>query len=118
MKRSLEKNLENMSSDERKNATTQLRQIVQEIQKYASSYFWEPQPRAGMRRSSEFDHYVVVTLGSDQIEFTSSYRESCRNCYYSKTLLFNGNKTTRTLLNNIIAKLEALDANGQASPVA
>ena len=103
MKRSLEKNLESMTTDEREDAIKQLSSIVQEIAKYSRSYLWEGHGKTCWSTD------VTVQLGSDVIEFRSSYYESYRHCYYKKTLTFNGNRTTCTLVKNIIERLRALN---------
>ncbi len=104
MKRSLERNLEIMLPSDREVAIQKLRQIKCEIEKYSQSFFWQGHGRT--RWSTE----IEVQLGADVIRFSSSYHESYRNCYYSKSLTFNGKKTTCLLVNNIISKLQELNA--------
>ena len=106
MKKTLEKNLKSMSREERNEAIGQLDSIVDEVEKYRSSYWWTPSHVAAIRYAKAFEHKITVQLGTDTVSFVSNYSESCKNCYYTKDLCFNGNRTNITLLKNIIAKLE------------
>lgn len=102
MEKRLKAAIESMSSDERAVALEQLQRIVGEIELYRSSYFRTPHLDASSRRRSEFDSVENVILGDNKIHFRSRYRESCRCCYYSRTLTYNGAATTTTRLKNII----------------
>lgn len=103
MKRSLEKNLEAMTPTERDAAIDQLQKITWEIAKYSRSFLWEGHGK------TKWSTRITVELGTDIIEFSSDYYESYRHCYYSKSLTHNGNRTSRTLVKNIIAKLRELN---------
>ena len=103
MKRSLEKNLEAMTPTERDEAIEQLQKITWEITKYSRSFLWEGHGKTKWSTS------ITVELGTDIIKFNSNYYESYRHCYYSKSLTHNGNRTTCTLIKNIIAKLRELN---------
>lgn len=109
MDRKLSKTIEALTADERKLIKDKLAKIVNEINKYKNSYFWSPSSIAVLRRRNEFEHNETIQLGSYEITFTSSYRESCHNCYYRKELCLNGKKTNTTRLNNIITKIEELE---------
>jgi hypothetical protein len=100
-----------MTPAEREVAIEKLRQIRWEIAKYSKAYFWEGHGKT--RWSTE----IEVQLGADVIRFSSSYHESYRNCYYSKSLTFNGKKTTCTLVNNIINKLQELNAASEQEDI-
>lgn len=104
MKRSLEKNLISMSVAEREEAIGKLIDITREIEKYSHSFFWQGHGK------TDWSTHITVQLGTDVIEFDSDYHESYKHCYYYKTLTFNGEKTTRLLLKNIVAKLRELNA--------
>lgn len=97
--------LEAMTPGERDNVISSLQQIVDEIERYRNSYFWQPDCSASGRRRRAFDHEVNLVIGNDTIKFTSQYWESCRNCYYTKELLYNDVKTNTTRLKNIIQKV-------------
>jgi len=111
MKRSLEKNLEAMTPAEREDAIQTLSEITWEIAKYSHSYLWEGHGKI------KWNTDITVQLGTDVIVFWSSYYESYRHCYYTKSLTFNGQKTTRTLVKNIIEKLQALNASADEEPI-
>ena len=103
MKQSLEKNLKSMSPSERNEAIEKLQKITWEITKYSRSFVWEGHGK------TKWSTRTTVELGTDIIEFSSDYYESYRHCYYSKSLTHNGNRTTCTLVKNIIAKLRELN---------
>ena len=103
MKRSLEKNLEAMTPAERDDAIDKLQKITWEITKYSRSFLWEGHGK------TKWSTRITVELGTDIIEFSSDYYESYRHCYYSKSLTHNGNRTSRTLIKNIIDKLRELN---------
>ena len=105
MTKTLERNLVAMTLAEREVAIEKLCQIRREITKYSKSYFWKGHGK------TRWQTQLTVELGTDVIAFRSDYHESYRNCYYSKSLTFNGKKTTCTLVNNIIDKLCELNAN-------
>ena len=109
MEKKLIKAIEAMTAEERKLVLEKLTFIVDEIDKYRNAYFWSPSRIAIHRRLNEFEHSETVMIGEYEIAFTSSYRESCHNCYYSKDLSFNGKKTNTTRLRNIIAKINELE---------
>lgn len=109
MEKRLVRTIEAMSSEERKLVAKKLTCIVNEIEKYRNAYFWSPSRIAVHRRLNEFEHSETVAIGEYEITFTSRYRESCQNCYYSKELCFNGKKTNTTRLNSIIAKIKELE---------
>lgn len=111
MKRSLERNLESMSSAEREEAIQKLSKITWEIAKYSHSYLWEGHGK------TKWSTDITVQLGTDVIAFWSSYHESYRHCYYTKSLTFNGNKTTCTLLKNVIEKLKSLNSTADEEPI-
>ncbi|MBE6916478.1 MAG: hypothetical protein E7470_01060 [Ruminococcaceae bacterium] len=111
MKRSLEKNLEAMTPEEREVAIRELSKITWEIAKYSHSYLWEGHGKTNWSTD------VKVQLGTDVIAFWSSYHESYRHCYYTKSLTFNGNKTTCALLKNIIEKLRSLNGVAEEEPI-
>ncbi len=109
MDKKLERNLITMTPAEREVAIEKLRQIRWEIAKYSKAYFWEGHGK------TQWQTQLTVELGTDVIAFWSNYHESYRNCYYSKSLTLNGRKTTCLLVNNIIAKLQELNAAEQES---
>lgn len=96
--------LEAMTLEERDNIISSLQQIVDEIERYRNSYFWQPDCTASGRRRRAFEHKIELAIGNDIIKFTSQYSESCRHCYYTKELLYNDVKTNTTRLKNIIQK--------------
>lgn len=109
MEKKLIKAIEAMSADERRTVKEKLTSIVDEIDKYRHSYFWNPSSIAVLRRKNEFEREEIINIGEYKITFQSRYRESCQHCYYTTDLLFNGNKTNTTRLNNIIAKIKELE---------
>jgi len=111
MTKTLERNLIAMTPAEREVAIEKLRQIRWEIAKYSKAYFWEGHGK------TRWQTQLMVELGTDVIAFWSDYHESYRNCYYSKSLTFNGKKTTCTLVNNIINKLQELNAAVEQEPI-
>lgn len=104
MTKTLERNLIAMTPAEREVAIQKLRQIKREIERYSQSYFWEGHGK------TRWQTQLTVELGTDVIAFWSDYHESYRRCYYTKSLTFNGKKTTCLLVNNIINKLQELNA--------
>lgn len=109
MDRKLVKAIEAMTVKERMLVLEKLTFIIDEIDKYRNAYFWSPSRIAIHRRLNEFEHSETVVIGEYEITFTSRYRESCHNCYYSKDLCFNGKKTNTKKLINIIAKIKELE---------
>jgi hypothetical protein len=106
--------LDALPTEEKKQVINQLTRIVAEIEKYKYAFTWTPGLRAHERRSREFDTDITVKLGDDVIEFWSTYHESCRYCYYSKSLTYNENRTNTTRLKNIIAYLQEALSREQA----
>jgi len=106
--------LDALPVEEKKDVIKQLSRIVAEIERYSHSFNWTPGDRAHERRSREFNTDITVKLGDDVIEFWSRYRESCRHCYYSKSLTYNDNRTNTTRLKNIVAYLQEALSREQA----
>lgn len=111
MDKKLERNLIAMTPTEREVAIQKLRQIKWEIEKYSQSFFWEGHGK------NRWQTQLTVELGTDVIAFWSDYHESYRRCYYTKSLTHNGKKTTCTLVNNVINKLQELNAAIEQEPI-
>lgn len=111
MDRKLENNLIAMTPAEREIAIQKLQQIKWEIARYANYFFWE-----GHGKTQRQTH-LTIELGTDVIEFRSNYHESCKNCYYTKSLTRNGKKTTCLLVNHIIERLQELNGPIPQEPI-
>lgn len=111
MKHSLERNLAAMTPAQREVAIQQLHQVEQEITKYSKAYFWEG------RGKVQWETKMRIELGTDVIDFYSKYHETSRRCYYTKSLMLNGEKISHTVVTDIFDKLCDLNANIAPEPI-
>lgn len=78
-----------------------LQNMINESEKYRNSYFWTPHSLSSSRRYAAFEHSYDVSIGDIKIIFDSSYSESCRHCYYQKTISINNAVTTLTKVKTV-----------------
>ena len=79
--------------------------MIHESEKYQNSYFWTPHNSSSRRIYAGFEHFYEVSIGDIKIIFDSSYSESCRHCYYQKTISINNGVTTLTKVKTIYDEL-------------
>ena len=102
----IKKEAKNLTLEEIKDAIAILQTIIKESEKYQNSYFWTPHGTSHGRSYARFVHSYKVTIGEVQISFESSYSESCRNCYYQKSIFINDSATTLTTVKTVKNELE------------
>lgn len=75
-------------------------------ERYKKAYFWSPPGNAGSRRREESrfaqqnPSYRIEKDGK-VIEVHPAYSLSCKNCYYSLTVLVNGKKADVRAIKNL-----------------
>ena len=104
----IQKEAKNLTVEEIKTAITTLETMINESEKYRNSYFWSPHSTSHGRSYAGFSHSYHVFIGDVQITFESSYSESCRNCYYQKTIFINDSITTLTTVKTVLDELEKI----------
>lgn len=104
----IQKEAKNLTIEEIKTAIATLQTMINESEKYRNSYFWSPHGTSRGRSYAGFSHSYHVYIGDVQITFESSYSESCRNCYYQKSIFMNEATTTLTTVKTVKNELERL----------
>lgn len=104
----IQKEAKNLTIEEIKAAITTLETMINESEKYRNSYFWFPHGTSRGRSYAGFSHSYHVYIGDVQITFESSYSESCRNCYYQKSIIINESTTTLTTVKTVLDELEKI----------
>lgn len=86
-----------------------LKKFVAHCNYYKGSYFWTPFRKADDRRKSEekaeFEE-VEFEYMNNNYKISASATVSCKNFYFDKVIKRNGEKTTMTVIKNLIKKLE------------
>lgn len=104
----IQKEVKNLAKEEIRDALTILQVIINESTKYKNSYFWSPNSTSAGRSYAGFEHSYRVCIGNVEITFESTYSESCRNCYYQKSIFVNDTSTTLTTIKTIHNELESI----------
>lgn len=86
-----------------------LRNFVAHCEYYKGSFFWTPYQKAVDRRKSEdkaeFEEVTFEYMNSTY-KISASATVSCKNFYFDKVIKRNDEKTTMTVIKNLIKKLE------------
>lgn len=86
-----------------------LESIIATAEKFKSAYFFTPPGNASERRSYE-EHYSIPFFAFEYngIEYTCEYRISCscRNVYARGIYTRNGNRTTLTVIKNVLKRMK------------
>lgn len=70
--------------------------------KYKGSYFWRPPSTASQRRSQEFDHCIIFEFDGDVYELDQSLEFTCKNVYWTSSVLVNGKKKDIRIVKNLL----------------
>jgi len=97
-------NVTNRTSLQAKNAISK---ILDTCEYYKNSYFWDSARSASNRRSNEVNFKgqnptVGFITKRGLIEVSFSYSESCKNVYFSKTILLDEKVTNIRVLKSIL----------------
>jgi hypothetical protein len=78
---------------------TQLEDMIEHWEKFASCYFWSPPGRATARRSEERRHYRDIDFRVDgkPVKYEVDVSCSCKNYYCTRTLTVEGDKKAQGL---------------------
>lgn len=86
-----------------------LKEFVAHCDYYKGSFFWTPYLKAADRRKSEekaeFEE-VEFEYMDNNYKISASAIVSCKHFYFDKVIKRNGEKTTMTVIKNLIKKLE------------
>jgi hypothetical protein len=104
----IQREAKDLKMEEIKSAIGILQGMINESEKYRNSYFWYPHSTSRGRNYAGFNHSYHVFIGDVQITFESSYSESCRNCYYQKSIFVNEATTTLTTVKTVLDELEKI----------
>ena len=86
------------------NSMTTVQDFLSNDAKFKNSYFWTPPSSASCRRAMEFDDCIKIEVNGNTYELKQSVSCSCRNVYYSKSIIKNGRVTNLTALKNDMKK--------------
>lgn len=86
------------------NSMTTVQDFLANDMKFKNSYFWTPPSSASSRRAMEFDDSIMVEVNGNAYELKQSISCSCKNVYYSKSIVKNGKVTNLTALKNDMKK--------------
>lgn len=100
--------LNNVKEEEAKDALTTINGIRMIDNKYKNAYFWTPGRIASCRRAREFEEEFEFVLNGNKFVYSCSYSESCRNCYFNKSVYCNDKAITMRTINTLEKKLKAI----------
>ncbi len=78
------------------------REALGTCERYRSCYFWSNTGSASQRRREEFDTCEAFTWQGREIEVSQSLSISCRNFYFRSHVTRDGQRSTSTVLRNIL----------------
>ena len=87
-----------------------LNEIVDQHERFKSSYMWSPPGAASMRRNYERDNSIEplnFKFDRDQYAIEQNVDCSCRNIYYRFSIHRNGEKKNIRALKSLIKDMEA-----------
>lgn len=93
--------LKNVKQEEVEKALIKIKEIQAIDEKYKNAYFWTPNRVAALRHNREKNDTITFSINEDIFTFEYSYHESCRNCYYMKTIKCNNEKITMRTINTL-----------------
>jgi hypothetical protein len=78
------------------------RATIANADKYKGCYFWTRTGNASSRRREEFDDSADFTAAGKKYEVRQVLSISCKNYYFSTTVMVDGNKSNITALKKFI----------------
>mgnify|MGYP000919456446 FL=1 len=97
----------NITNRMSKQARKAVENAIATNKKYSDSYFFKPGCTSGTRRGNE-ERFAKenpdfsLQKGEDTIDVKFSYSESCKNVYYSLTVMVNDEKKDIRALKNLL----------------
>ena len=94
------------SDTETNDALNKIRQIQAIEAYYHDSFFWTPKPKTGDRSNRTRDETISFKLGDDYFSYRYQYKETFRNCYFSKQIAHNGVRITMRTINMLALQIK------------
>ena len=81
----------------------QIREVIEQHDRYSKAFFWTPKMNASQRRKEEFDDSFEFILSGEKVSIEQTLRISCQNYYYSLKVYVNGKKKDVRVLKKLVA---------------